>query len=94
MDKEQIIKLLQRTIDHEDPDRQYIGYLADKISELIEQQVLIGRKAELSTFTQQLENNHHDAPIGTARQYVTEQYIDRLAELDRLISKLTGEKNE
>ena len=28
-----IIELLQRTIDHEDPDRQYIGYLAKKIEE-------------------------------------------------------------
>lgn len=38
--KQEYIKLLQRTIDYSDPDRQYIGFLADKAMELASQQVL------------------------------------------------------
>lgn len=81
MDKEQIIKLLQRTIDHEDPDRQYIGYLAEKIQALTEQQVLIGRKAEIQ------------AIMARPVKYMDEDDFyksDRLEELDRKISELRG----
>lgn len=35
--KQYFIKLFQRTITYDDPDRQYIGYLADKVMEAIEQ---------------------------------------------------------
>ena len=35
-DKDYFIKLFQRTIDYGDPDREYIGFLADKVMEAID----------------------------------------------------------
>lgn len=34
-----LIRLYQRTIDYDDPDRQYIGFLADKSIELCEEYI-------------------------------------------------------
>lgn len=35
-DKDYFVKLFQRTVDYNDPDRQYIGFLADKVIEAID----------------------------------------------------------
>lgn len=34
-----LIKLFQRTIDYDDPDRQYIGFLADKTIEMCQEYI-------------------------------------------------------
>lgn len=39
--KKELIKLFQRTIDYDDPDRQYIGFLADKSIEIVRKHLVI-----------------------------------------------------
>lgn len=40
--RSELIKLYQRTIDYDDPDRQYIGFLADKSIDIIKRGVIKG----------------------------------------------------
>lgn len=35
--RQKLIELYQRTIDYEDPNRQYIGFMADKSIEIVEE---------------------------------------------------------
>lgn len=84
---EQILTLLQRTIDHEDPDRQYIGYLAEKIGELIAQETTKARidQAKLDIFLMADALVMHRTPtrvvarLGSAME-ITEK---RIAELTK-----------
>jgi hypothetical protein len=66
-------KLTQRKV--------FIDQALEQITLLLERREAEARINELGVFMARLENNHHDMPIGTASQYVTEQYMNRLDEL-------------
>ena len=63
-----------------------------QITLLLERRETEARIDELGVFMTQLENNHHDMPIGTASQYATEQYMNRLDQLKASLNQGGGDK--
>jgi hypothetical protein len=55
--------------------------LKQDLEALIQTEIVKARIDELVKFKERLDSNHHDMPIGTCNQYVTEQMLNRLTAL-------------
>ena len=63
------------------PAHMHVELIKEAYKALIDTQVRLARIEELVKFKERLDNNHHDMPIGTPSQYVTEQMLERINEL-------------